>query len=1694
MLSDCIENASQNDAGNYQLTVTDTLTGCSNSTTINLGVLPLPVVDVTPNDPEICFGDSLTINLNGLNSTYLFSPPTGLNTTTGATVIAAPLQTTTYSITILDTLTGCASVDTITLVVHPLPIVDAGPDTISCSGSNLSLAGSPMGGVWSDEQGDNLANGLFNESTPGNYTLYYDYTDANGCHDRDSLEVCVLSNPISSFSVDNLMGCEGAVLQATNTSNTLNDCQSTQYTWSVLFNGAACHTDSMAWSFQSGGANSIDASFLFERSGLYTIILETTNACDTVRTSENIRIGAAPAVMIDSLAILCEQFTVQPSASVSLCNSLQATYSWSFPGADVTSFDGLQAPMLTYSSTGVYTISLTVLTECGESTADYSFEIYDLPSVSASNDGPSCAGGNITLTANAPSAESYEWEGPDGFSSVLPNPVLDNISSLQQGTYSVTVTDANGCENSASTLVAVLPLPDVEIIASTPSICFGDTLSLVAMGDNSYIYTWSPATGLNTTQGNMVFASPDTTTTYFLASLNTLTGCASVDTLTVIVYPLPIVDAGPDAISCSGINLPLAGSPMGGIWSDEEGDNLTNGLFNESTPGNYTLYYDYTDANGCSDRDSLEVCVLSNPISSFSVDNLMGCEGAVIQATNTSNTLNDCQSTQYTWSVLFNGAACHSDSMAWSFQSGGANSIDASFLFEKSGLYTIILETANACDTVRTSENIRIGATPAVLIDSLAVLCEQFTIQPSASVSLCNSLQASYSWSFPGADLTSFDGLQAPMLTYSSTGVYTISLTVQTECGESTADYSFEIYDLPSVSASNDGPSCAGGNIALTANAPTAIAYEWEGPGGFSSVSPNPVLTNISPLQQGNYSVTVTDANGCENSASTLVAVLPLPDVAVIASAPSICLGDTMTLSAISDSLYNYTWSPSTDINTTQGSVVSVYPAVTTTYYLASLNTMTGCSSMDSFRVVVNPLPIVEAGDGYLSCIGEPLSLEGIPAGGIWSDNLGNEIVDGLSTQTMAGVYDVYYEFTTTEGCTEVDSTQICVLEDPLANFDADATMGCFPLTVNCSNTSNTLASCTPADYRWTIRREEDSCDPGSMGWSFISGNTNATNISLLFTSPGIYLVELEVSNLCGSQVFSRTITVGGAPSAELFEFPNQCDNYEINPELVSLLSCNNPLTAIEWSFGPDASIDSWTGEEPPQISFGTTGIKTVEVAVSNECGTSIRTIDFEIFDLPDLTAGSDTTVCLGDTIQLTANSSISNISFEWTGPNNYSAPNSNPIIVNPQLMDAGPYIVEVADLNTGCTNKDTTILMINPLPLVEAGPDESLCAEDSPIQLAGSPAGPNGEWGGAIVNEQGEINPALHLAGTYPITYFYTDDQTLCSAADSLSVTIHPLALEELYQDTLCEDESLIFNGTLYDIDNTTGTEVYTSEVGCDSLRLAVDLGFRVLEMITTIVKPACIGEDNGAIIVESVLGGQAPYTVFLEETAVALTDTFPFQIPRLSAGTYDLMVEDLNGCQVFEDNILVQDPDEIRLNLGEDQTITLGDSVRLIAQLIPPVGSNPTIDWEPNDSSLIIVDNMSATPFAKPFRTRRYTATYTDERGCSVTDDIVITVDRTPNVFIPNVFSPNGDGNNEVFFINAGIDIAEVEVFNIFNRWGANIFEGRNFQPNDPAHGWDGTFKGEELDPAVFVYFAKLRQVDGEIIIFKGDVTLIR
>lgn len=278
------------------------------------------------------------------------------------------------------------------------------------------------------------------------------------------------------------------------------------------------------------------------------------------------------------------------------------------------------------------------------------------------------------------------------------------------------------------------------------------------------------------------------------------------------------------------------------------------------------------------------------------------------------------------------------------------------------------------------------------------------------------------------------------------------------------------------------------------------------------------------------------------------------------------------------------------------------------------------------------------------------------------------------------------------------------------------------------------------------------------------------------------------------------------------------------------------------------------------------------------------------------------------------------------------------------------------------------------------------------------------------------------------------------------------------------------------------------TNLFGCSDADTAV-VAFSAppLEVQALNVSPVrCKGEKNGRIRIDSVFGGTPPLRYALDNGTFQINPDFE----RLAPGAYLVRIQDAEGCEWVSAPLFVDEPPEIKIDLGDDIEAAFGDSLYLLLETSLPAAALDTIIWQP-----LLDSNAAGKPFQHffPLHSGKTTARVIDTNGCRAEDDIQWVISRERRVYVPNAFKPESD-QNSVFYLSAGHEVEEVELLQIFDRWGDKVFEMRQFQPGDPSKGWNGEVRGAKAPPGVYGYFAKIRFKDGEEEAFTGNVTLLR
>ncbi|PCI95775.1 MAG: hypothetical protein COB15_11820 [Flavobacteriales bacterium] len=589
---------------------------CSIQDSLTVIISPAPVI-TTNNDTDVCEGVCVQLNTVG-GTSYIWTPSTGLSNDTIANPLACPTTTTTYIVTGTDA-TGCSSSDTITITINPLPTIDPGNNQGICVVGSVVIGGTPTGPVgatfvWSPgaSLNDNtLANPTANPIVTTTYTVTV--TDTNGCVDFDVTTVSI--NPLPTVEAgNNTSMCEGESLTIGGSPTGPN---SASYLWTP---GVSLDDNTLA--------NPTATPALTTN---YIVTVTDSNGCVEVDTIL-ITINSLPVITTNNDTAFCIGSCVQLNASGG------TDYVWS-PATNLSNniiANPIACPIITTN----YIVTVTDTNTCVD-TAAILITVNALPSVNAGSNQSICIGDSLVIggSPTGPAGSSYLWTPSTTIiEDTLANPTVFP-SSLT--TYTVTVTDSNGCVDLSTVDVDVNFLPLIDAGNDT-NICRGDSVQLIATGGLNYF--WTPGITLTDSTMPNPFAFPNDTTEYILF-VEDINGCSALDTVKVNVIELPTISTGSSLSGCLGDSVQL-NATGGDTYAWSPGNSLTDSnIANPIAFPNSTTTYTVigTDTMECSNTDSVLVTV--NELIVIDLADTIICIGEALQLT-----VNGPTGASYLWS------------------------------------------------------------------------------------------------------------------------------------------------------------------------------------------------------------------------------------------------------------------------------------------------------------------------------------------------------------------------------------------------------------------------------------------------------------------------------------------------------------------------------------------------------------------------------------------------------------------------------------------------------------------------------------------------------------------------------------------------------------------------------------------------------------------------------------------------------------------------------------------------------------------------------------------------------------------------------------------------------------------------------------------------------------------------------------
>lgn len=896
------------------------------------------------------------------------------------------------------------------------------------------------------------------------------------------------------------------------------------------------------------------------------------------------------------------------------------------------------------------------------------------------------------------------------------------------------------------------------------------------------------------------------------------------------------------------------------------------------------------------------------------------------------------------------------------------------------------------------------------------------------------------------------------------------------------------------------------------------ITFNWTTNGGsiISKTDSLVILINT----PGQYSLQINNTkSGCKSISSiTVTGDFATPGVNAGQTDTLSCSLTSLNLSgqsSIPDSISSYLWSSS------DGKIVSGANTLTPlinkpgNYILKVINNKNGCSQLDTVQVVNDKnLPVSVAGNAdTITCIKSSIILNGTGSSigpdvsYQWTTSNGNitNPADQITTNCdKEGVY-ILTVVNKINGCSSIDSVTIIKnITPPIAKAGITDTLTCIKTDLNLNGTG----SSTGVGYTYM--------------WSTLNGNIVSGQNTL---NPDV--------NTKGNYTLVVTNTKNGCTSSSKVNIKENIVPPDVTVVPTEILTCTNPVINLSATNNsvPGQYTYQWTtvngvilsGQNTLTPSINKEGTYTlITTDKNNGCTDSDIVTVSSMGEIPQINAGIDTILnCSHPVISLGAKLVYTggNIKISWTTLNGLIQSGVNTL--TPQVNKPGLYTITVKDTLTGCTNFDQITVGIDTIKpqAILLIPEKLSCIKLSTILEANSN---NPQWtynwtttNGNITGGNSSYSAQVDQAGLYTLVI-----HSLLNGCDrmlSTAVTedkVKPSISAGPDKMLTCDLNNANLNGTVnfpvsnYAIQWLTGgiiipgannltpnvnkegsyvliiTDNNNGCISIDTVQVTQNSNIPT-DFVAKITGPGCL--KNGSAEVLQVQGGVGPYQYAINGGAFQSQSNFG----TLSPGDYTITIKDQNGCK-YDKIINIPEPQPITVVLPDLVTIEYGTAGQLTPIPSIPVDQIDKVNWNP-------INGLSCSdclyPLALPDNLQIYHLTITDKFGCTASSKVKVLVIKDFKLYIPNVFSPDADGINDVWYpLGDPTKITNIKLLRIFDRWGELMYEATDFPINDPAYGWNGKSKGKYLNPAVFVYYLEAEFIDGSTQLYKGDITIFR
>ncbi len=1567
------------------------------------GCSPLPVLfnDSSTGGPSSWawnFGDGFTSNKQS-PGLHIYSLPG--NYTVTLTVNGG--STTTKTVTVFNAPSVLFTVDTTT-----------GCFPLNVNFTDQSLPGSGTLAAWNWDFGDgntsNLKNPSHKYTAAGNFPVALQVVNSNGCSKviTKTGYIQIPNGVTPGFSLITSSGCKIPI--TVNFNNTSTGPGTLSYVWDF---GDATPTSTL-----------VAPGHTYNTSGNFPIslVVKSTSGCqDTLTKVTPILAGNVTSsfIMPDTVCVgttLTLQNTSAPAPTIS---------SWDF--GDGTSSSAI-SPVKTFSVANVYNVKLTnTFGACIDSVIKKITVLTPAVADFSASATVSCDSlFTVTFTDMSVNASSWTWNFGDGKTSNQRNPTHTYTG---YGNYSVTLLVSNsvGCSGTKTKLNYIQNRkPFIQLSSLNAKGCAPLSYSPVLIDtvvDGIATYAWDFGNGTTSTLASPPAVSYGAGTYYVKLTITSKGGCSASTQDTVQVGTIkPVVNftLNPNPVcvnSAVTFTDQSTNSPNAWYWNFGNGfsSNLPNPVYNFPVPGTFTVTL-IAYNNGCNDS-AKKTIVINPPLAKFAYS--FSC-------------LNN------TTLFSFHDSSIKADTWAWDFGDGSPvdHTQNPSHTYPSAdGNYTAKLTVTNNTSgcTNATTQQVFIVKDTAHYVTNFTHIC----INNAATISVFQvnfSHIALYTFDFGDGTVVT---AQSPATShiYKKTGVFQVKiiLTEVTGCKDTLpTDPNVVVHVSGPTAGFNAGVStgCTGlaavfNDLSTTDGINPIVKWIWD----YGDSTPVQTYTT-GPFthfysKQGIYTVKlkVVDASGCYDSVSRVnLITIAYPSAAFTTIDSLSCPGSPIQFVNNSKGYgLTYSWS----FGDGSGAIAQVNPThlyakgtYDVTLKVVDQFTCTASVTKTAYITVDTPTAAFTLSNTFGTCppLIDTFTFHGSYYKTIkWSfgDGGTSSLVDPVHYYTIPGTYTAGLTVISHGGCIATAPSATVTILGPYGALSYSPLQGCHTLAVNFNVVTSNVVK-----YIWV----------------YTSTNVDSTlvpNSSFTYDSAGKFLpiVILEDATGCNVPVYGKdSIFIVGSKPNFGYDKTVLCQSGTVN--FSDSTTTSGVLTNYFWDFGDGGT----STQRNPAHSYTKPGLYDVKLVVTAQTGCQdsvtktglIRVVANPSVDISGATSQCVTATASFQGVILVPNPST--LSWAWDFFNGQTSAVQNP---PGQLYNtAGSDSVQVIATDTyGCADTVIKYFEVHPLPVINSGPDTTLC-----------------------------LGQNLTLNPTGGATYVWNADNTL-----SCTNCSNPVATP---------------------VNTTTYYVTGTSSFGCsslDSIQVSV-IKPGALQLIP-LTDSICVGQG-----VQLIASGEALYSwtppAGLDNPSIGN----PMATPDTTT-TYQVTGTDAKSCFVDTKTVTISVFKYPTVNVGPPSvTIPIGTSYTIMGTGSADIDS---IAWTP-------VVGLSCTnclsPVASPVTTTVYAIRVVNNGGCAALDSIriIVTCDNN-NLFVPNTFSPNGDGVNDVFYVR-GKGLSTVQSMRIFNRWGQMVFEKKEFAPNDPSVGWDGTFGGKKMPSDVYIYTIEVICENSQVIPYHGNVALIR